>query len=42
MKCPQCGTNNPSDSKYCKEFATSLQPFEEIPVSAATRVTMNC
>lgn len=32
-KCPQCGTNNPSDSKYCKECATSLISPEEISVS---------
>jgi TolB-like protein/tRNA A-37 threonylcarbamoyl transferase component Bud32 len=25
-KCPQCGTDNPSDSKYCKECAAPLHP----------------
>ena len=24
MKCPQCRTDNPSDSKFCKECATPL------------------
>jgi phage FluMu protein Com len=24
VKCPKCQTNNPSDSKYCKECATPL------------------
>lgn len=24
MQCPKCDTNNPADSKYCKECATSL------------------
>ncbi len=28
MKCPKCGTDNPSDSKYCKECATSLSSQE--------------
>ncbi|NOR53286.1 MAG: hypothetical protein GQ536_04285, partial [Candidatus Aminicenantes bacterium] len=32
-KCPQCDTENPSDSKYCKECATSLPSSEEISVS---------
>lgn len=26
MKCPSCQTDNPSDSKYCKECATPLTP----------------
>ncbi len=28
IKCPKCNTDNPSDSKYCKECATSLLTFE--------------
>jgi serine/threonine protein kinase len=30
VKCPQCDTDNPSDSKYCKECATPLPSLEEI------------
>ena len=29
VKCPQCDTGNPSDSKYCKECATPLPSLEE-------------
>jgi len=32
-KCPKCDTVNPSDSKYCKECATSLPSPEKIPVT---------
>jgi serine/threonine protein kinase len=32
-KCPKCGTNNPSDSKYCNECATALIASEEMPAS---------
>lgn len=31
MKCPKCDTDNPSDSKYCKECATRLHPEKESP-----------
>ena len=33
MKCPKCETENPSDSKYCKECSTPLPTSEEISVS---------
>lgn len=33
MKCSKCNTDNPSDSKYCKECATPLPPSEEPEVS---------
>ncbi len=33
VKCPECNTDNPSDSKYCKECASS------IPTSARVSVT---
>jgi len=32
VKCPQCDTNNPSDSKYCKECAAPL-PSQELSVT---------
>jgi serine/threonine-protein kinase len=32
-KCPKCDTVNPSDSKYCKECATSLPYSKEISVT---------
>jgi hypothetical protein len=28
MKCPKCDTDNPADSKFCKEYATSLTSDE--------------
>ncbi|MFC2142633.1 protein kinase, partial [Acidobacteriota bacterium] len=50
MKCPKCDTNNPTDSKYCKECATSLTGAEEAqpsftktldtPVNELTRGTL--
>jgi serine/threonine-protein kinase len=33
-KCPKCQTDNPSDSKFCKECATSLPSSEDIEVTA--------
>ena len=33
IKCPECQSDNPSDSKYCKECATSLPSSEEPQVS---------
>jgi len=33
MKCPQCQTDNPYDSKFCKECATPLPSAEGIPVT---------
>ncbi len=36
MKCPKCQTNNPDDSKFCKECATPL-PFSERPQVSGTR-----
>ena len=32
IKCPTCDTNNPSNSKYCKECATPLKASKEISV----------
>ena len=31
MKCPQCRTDNPKDSKYCMECATPLPPSTDVP-----------
>ncbi|MGD8536803.1 MAG: inactive serine/threonine-protein kinase VRK3 [Candidatus Aminicenantes bacterium] len=33
LKCPQCDTDNQSDSKYCKECAAPLPSSMEIPVT---------
>jgi len=33
IKCPECQSDNPSDSKYCKECATPLPPSEKPQVS---------
>jgi len=33
MKCPECETENPADSKFCKECATPLSTSEESKVS---------
>ena len=33
VKCPQCDTDNPPDSKFCKECATPLPSSKEIPVT---------
>jgi serine/threonine protein kinase len=35
-KCPRCQTDNHSDSKYCKECASSLTPAEEVSVPTET------
>jgi len=32
-KCPKCQTDNPSDSKYCKECATSLPSPMDVEVT---------
>jgi len=31
MKCPSCHTDNPPDSKFCKECATPLPPYRPSP-----------
>jgi serine/threonine protein kinase len=33
VKCPQCDTDNPSDSKFCRECAAPLPSSKEIPVT---------
>jgi len=33
IKCPKCQTDNPSDSKYCKECATSLPESDDFEVT---------
>lgn len=33
VQCPKCNTENPLDSKFCKECATSLPPSEEIALT---------
>lgn len=33
IKCPKCDTNNPIDSKYCKECATPLSSPQDIEVT---------
>lgn len=36
IKCPKCDTENPSDSKYCKECASPL-PAQDFPVTKTLR-----
>ncbi|MFZ2053942.1 MAG: serine/threonine-protein kinase [Candidatus Aminicenantales bacterium] len=36
MKCPSCHTENPPDSKFCKECATPLPPSQIAPPSKPT------
>jgi len=33
VKCPRCQTDNPTDSRYCRECAALLQPFKDISLS---------
>ncbi|NOR13693.1 MAG: protein kinase [Candidatus Aminicenantes bacterium] len=33
IKCHQCDTDNPNDSKFCKECATALKPAKELSVT---------
>ena len=40
IKCPQCDTDNPSDSKYCKECATPL-PDQEVSVTKTLETPAN-
>ncbi|NIO49785.1 MAG: hypothetical protein GTN73_10185 [Candidatus Aminicenantes bacterium] len=35
IRCPECQSDNPSYSKYCKECATPLPPSEKPRVSVA-------
>ena len=32
-RCPKCDTDNPSDSKFCKECASPLKPLEGVSVT---------
>ena len=33
INCPKCQTDNPSDSKYCKECATPIHPGDKVFLS---------
>lgn len=33
IKCPECGTRNPSGSKYCKECGTLISSSERVSFS---------
>lgn len=39
FKCPKCSTQNPDDSKYCKECGNEIwyyQPIQKLPISKVT------
>jgi serine/threonine-protein kinase len=38
MKCPKCGSENPSDSRFCSSCATQLISPEEISVTETETV----
>ena len=40
MICPKCHTENPVDSKFCKECATSLTPSEQPQISLTKTLEM--
>ena len=41
MKCPTCGTANPSDSRYCKECATKLDFAEHVTFTRTLEITVD-
>jgi tetratricopeptide (TPR) repeat protein len=40
VKCPRCATDNPPDSKFCKECATPLPPAASAPVAFTKTLEM--